>query len=116
MTIKVKLTGNTVSVHPMDYPVNNGNHTVQWGPHEHSDTFTFADTPISFDDPAAPIGDLSASGDTASGTDDNTNNGGQDTDYGYHLHLIDANGNPITWPPLENKMMTNDPMIRNRPG
>src|SRR3546814_12051352 len=50
MAIKVRLNGSTVTVHPMVHPVNKGNRPVEWGPHENSDTFTFATPPITFDD------------------------------------------------------------------
>jgi hypothetical protein len=130
MTIKVKLSGNTVTVHPMVHPVDKGNRPVQWGPHENSDTFTFDDPPITFDDPNAPISGITASGDNASGTDANTTT--TDTDYGYHVHLIDAAGNHITFPSTgdatrgnaarkrdamqaESRMVAGDPVIRNRP-
>lgn len=125
MAIKVKLKGSTVTVHPMVHPMNRGNRPVQWSPHENSDTFTFDDPPITFDDPDAPISGITASGDSASGTDDNS--ASADTDYGYHLHLIDATGNRITFPPTgsrtnpeqttqtENMMLKGDPVIRNRP-
>ena len=131
MAIKVKLKGSTVTVHPMVHPVDKGNRPVQWGPHENSDTFTFDDPPITFDDPDAPISGLTASGDSASGTDDNSVS--TDTDYAYHLHLIDADGNRITFPPTGNRMrpgqttqtgntmqtesmkLQGDPVIKNRP-
>jgi hypothetical protein len=124
MAIKVKLNGSTVTVHPMVHPVDKGNRPVQWGPHENSDTFTF-------DDPEAPISGITASGDSASGTDDNS--ASADTDYGYHVHLIDAAGNRITFPPTgsrmraapttqtantmqaESRLLQSDPVIRNRP-
>lgn len=115
MTIKVKLTGTAVSVHPMNYPVNNGNHTVNWGPHQDTDTFTFDDPAITFDDANAPISGVTASGDTASGTDANGNNGSQDADYTYHVHLIDAGGNKITYPTTSPKTTDGDPTIKNRP-
>lgn len=99
MTIKVKLSGSTVSVHPMSQPVTNGRNTLDWGPHEDSDTYTFADPAITFDDSDAPISGLSSTGNTATATDTNSNSGGQDQDYTYHVHLIDGQGNPITWPP-----------------
>jgi hypothetical protein len=131
MAIKVKLNGSTVTVHPMVHHVDKGNRPVQWGPHENSDTFTFDDPPITFDDPDAPISDITATGDSASGTDDNS--ASADTDYGYHVHLIDAGGNHITFPPTgsrmragrttqtgtamqaESMMVQGDPVIRNRP-
>jgi hypothetical protein len=131
MAIKVKLNGSTVTVHPMVHPVDKGNRPVQWGPHENSDTFTFDDPPITFDDPEAPISGITASGDSASGTDDNR--ASADTDYGYHVHLIDAAGNRITFPPTgsrmraapttqtantmqaESRLLQSDPVIRNRP-
>lgn len=128
MAIKVKLNGSTVTVHPMVHPVNKGNRPVEWGPHENSDTFTFADPPITFDDPEAPFTGITASGDSASGTDDNSATA--DTDYGYHVHLIDAHGNHITYPAsgsttrstqvasarqVEDSSLLSDPVIRNRP-
>lgn len=130
MTIKVKLSGSTVTVHPMVHPVDKGNRSVQWGPHENSDTFTFDDPPITFDDPNAPISGITASGDNASGTDTNATT--TDIDYGYHVHLIDASGNHITFPSsgdttrgsaaqkrdamqAESMMVAGDPVIRNRP-
>jgi hypothetical protein len=131
MTIKVKLKGSTVTVHPMVHPVDKGNRPVQWGPHENSDSFTFDDPPITFDDPEAPISGITASGDSASGTD--ANNASADTDYGYQVHLIDADGNRITFPSTggrtrpgqatqtgdtmqaESMLLQSDPVIRNRP-
>lgn len=131
MAIKVKLNGSTVTVHPMVHAVDQGHRPVQWGPHENSDTFTFADPPVTFDDPDAPISGITASGDNASGTDDNS--ASADTDYAYHVHLIDAAGNRITFPPAGSRMgagrttqtpnamqaestqLLSDPVIRNRP-
>lgn len=128
MAIKVKLKGNTVTVHPPVHAVNRGNRPVDWGPHENSDAFTFDDPPITFDDPDAPFSGITASGDTASGTDDN--GATADTDYGYRVHLIDADGNRITYPAngstARNTQLANarqggdgllqsDPVIRNRP-
>jgi hypothetical protein len=131
MTIKVKLNGNTVTVHPDIHAVNKGSRPLEWGPHENSDTFTFDDPPITFYDPNAPISGITATGDSASGTDNNTST--TDTDYGYQVHLIDAAGNHITFPATdgttrgeratqkrntmqaESMMAENDPVIRNRP-
>lgn len=131
MAIKVRLKGDTVTVHPMVHPMNKGNRPVQWGRHENSDAFTFDDPPITFVDPEAPFTGITASGDSASGTDDNS--ASIDTDYGYRVHLIDADGNRITYPanggrmqsgggtqaedaPLAgNRTIQSDPVIRNRP-
>lgn len=131
MAIKVKLNGSTVTVHPMKQPMDKGNRPVAWGPHDDSDAFTFDQPPITFDDPEAPISDITASGDSASGTDYNDTS--VDIEYSYHLHLIDASGNRITFPPEGSRMgpgrttqsantmqagstsLQSDPVIRNRP-
>ncbi|MCJ0825811.1 hypothetical protein MQC88_07555 [Luteimonas sp. 50] len=131
MAIKVRLRGDTVTVHPAVHAMNRGKRPVEWRPHENSDTFTFDDPPITFDDPGAPFTGITASGDSASGTDDNSATA--DTDYGYHVHLIDADGNHITYPAKGGTMpagrstqvanarqggdglLQSDPVIRNRP-
>lgn len=113
MTIKVKLSGSTVTVHPMSQGVGKGVNQLDWGPHENSDTFTFDTPAISFDDSGAPISGISFSGNTASATDNNANSGSTDQDYTYRVHLIDASGNKITYPSTDT--MTTDPTIKNKP-
>lgn len=132
MEITIRLNGNNVSVTPLAPTLNGqGNQTLQWKAQDNSDEFDFDDPPITFDSSDAPITGINASGDTANATD-NVSTGG---DYTYHLHLIDSQGNHITWPPTAaagthasaqaspprsnlvsaQGMMTTDPTIKNRP-
>lgn len=129
MQINIRLNGSTVSVSPLAPTINGqGNQTLQWKAEDNSDEFDFDNPPITFDASDAPISGINASGDTASATDDVSTSG----DYTYHLHLIDSQGNHITWPPTaaagahantlrsglvstEAAMTGTDPTIKNRP-
>lgn len=128
MQITIRLKGTSVSVSPMEPILNGqGNQTLQWQAKDDSDQFDFDTPPITFDT-SAPISGISASGNTASATDDVSIQG----DFTYHVHLIDQQGNRITWPPTAQAAaraqapmnlasastmgaMTTDPTIRNRP-
>jgi hypothetical protein len=127
MEITIRLNGNNVSVTPLTPTINGqGNQTLQWKAQDNSDEFDFDDPPITFDASDAPISGISGSGDTASATDNVSTSG----DYTYHVHLIDSQGNHITWPPAHASerastlrsglvsaqgTMTTDPTIKNRP-
>ena len=129
MQINIRLNGNTVSVSPLTPTINGqGNQTLQWKAEDNSDEFDFDNPPITFDASDAPITGINANGDTASATD-NVNTAG---DYTYHVHLIDSQGNHITWPPdgststhgksmrsslvsTQGVMTGTDPTIKNRP-
>lgn len=129
MQINIKLKGTTVSVNPLTPTLNGqGNQTLQWQAQDDSDEFDFDTPPITFDASDAPISGISATGDTASGTDDVSIQG----DFTYHVHLIDAQGNHITFPPTTaasrartplntltasamGVMGTGDPTIKNKP-
>ena len=96
MPIQVKLKGTTVTINPMTFDATGqGNQTLEWKPHDNSDAFDFDSPAITFDDPQAPISGITASGDEASATDSVSASG----EYSYHVHLIDAQGNHITYPP-----------------
>ena len=128
MQITIRLKGTSVSVSPMEPILNGqGNQTLQWQAKDDSDQFDFDTPPITFDT-SAPISGINASGATASATDDVSVEG----DFTYHVHLIDAQGNRITWPPTAQAAarakapmnlasagtmgaMTTDPTIKNRP-
>ena len=129
MQINIKLKGTTVSVSPLTPTMNGqGNQTVQWQAEDDSDEFDFDTPPITFDSANAPFTGISGSGDTASGTDDVSVQG----DFTYHVHLVDSQGNHITWPPTAaaarartplntltasamGMMGTGDPTIKNKP-
>ena len=129
MQINIKLKGSSVSVSPLTPTMNGqGNQTLQWNAQDDSDQFDFDDPPISFDAADAPISGISASGNSASATDNVSTSG----DYTYHVHLIDGQGNHITWPPTTaaarartplntltasamGVMGTGDPTIKNKP-
>ncbi len=116
MAIKVKLKGSTVTIHPDTFDVNYGNgKTVEWKPKDDSDSYDFDDPAITFDDSAAPISVGTPSGDEVSATDNNQNTSGQDVSYTYHVHLIDANGNKITYPPMNSPAQDLNPTITNKP-
>ena len=129
MQITIRLKGTTVSVNPIAPTLTgHGNQTLQWQAQDDSDQFDFDTPPITFDT-TAPITGISASGDSASATDDVSTQG----DYTYRVHLIDAQGNHITWPPTGQAGMrsrspmnaladsamgvmgSTDPTIKNRP-
>lgn len=125
MQINVKLKGTTVTVSPSGAEVNgNGNQSLQWQMKDDSDQFDFDNPPITFDSSSAPITGISADGSNAGATDNVSVEG----DFTYHVHLIDAQGNHITYPPTtstarntlttSSKMMLGsgtDPTIKNRP-
>lgn len=123
MQIQIKLKGTTVSVHPLDPEINGqGNQSLQWNAKDDSDQFDFDDPPITFDSSTAPISGISGSGNTASATDNVSTSG----DYTYHVHLIDSQGNHITYPSTTTGsnaagvtrmgvMGTGDPTIKNKP-
>ena len=127
MQINIKLKGTTVSVHPLTPELNGqGNQTLQWNAQDDSDQFDFDNPPITFDASDAPITGISGNGNAASATD-NVNTQG---DYTYHVHLIDSQGNHITYPSTSGGSNTmtaslvsaknmlgtgTDPTIRNRP-
>jgi hypothetical protein len=132
MEITIRLNGSNVSVTPLAATLNGqGNQTLQWKAQDNSDEFDFDNPPITFDASDAPISGISGSGDTASATDNVSSSG----DYTYHVHLIDSQGNHITWPPTaaaganaserastlrsglvsSQGVMTTDPTIKNRP-
>ena len=129
MQINIKLKGTTVSVSPLTPTMNGqGNQTVQWKAEDDSDEFDFDTPPITFDSASAPFTGISGSGDSASGTDDVSVQG----DFTYHVHLVDSQGNHITWPPTGaatrartpsntlvasamGVMGTGDPTIKNKP-
>lgn len=115
MNIKVKLEGSSVTIDPNPYTVKHGRKEIKWKQKDKSDQFDFDDPPITFDDPHAPMSGLAPDGNTATCTDDNQNDSGQDRDYGYHVHLIDANGKHITYPPMESPKADGNPTIKNRP-
>jgi len=120
MQIQIKLKGTTVTVNPLTPEINGqGNQSLQWQAHDNSDQFDFDDPPITFQQ-NAPITGISGSGNTASATDNVT----QSADYTYQVHLIDSQGNHITYPSsstdstTQSKMMLGtgtDPTIKNRP-
>jgi hypothetical protein len=96
MQINIKLKGSSVSVSPLAPTMNGqGNQALEWKAQDDSDQFNFDDPPISFDSSSAPFSGITGSGNTASATDDVSTSG----DYTYHVHLIDGQGNHITWPP-----------------
>ena len=130
MQINIKLKGSTVSVSPLTPTLNGqGNQTLQWQAQDDSDEFDFDTPPITFDASDAPVTGISGSGDTASGTDDVSVAG----DFTYHVHLVDSQGNHITWPSTSQAgararapmntltasamgvMGTGDPTIKNKP-
>jgi hypothetical protein len=128
MQINIRLNGNTVSVSPLAPTINGqGNQTLQWKAEDNSDEFDFDNPPITFDATDAPISGINAEGDSASATDNVSTSG----DYTYHVHLIDSQGNHITWPPsgsqtqarsmrgslvsTQGVMTGTDPTIKNRP-
>jgi|GEM_PF-2730936 hypothetical protein len=126
MQINIKLKGSTVSVHPLAPEVTGGgNQTLQWNAQDDSDQFDFDTPPITFDSDSAPISGISGSGNSASATDNASASG----DYTYHVHLIDSQGNHITYPPTTSSTRTNtmtasamnlmggttDPTIKNKP-
>src|SRR5881392_3680931 len=119
MQIQIKLKGTTVTVHPLDPEVTGvGNQSLQWQAHDNSDQFNFDNPPITFQQ-NAPISGISGSGNTASATDNVT----VSADFTYQVHLIDSQGNHITYPSsgtntaTQPKMMLGtgtDPTIKNR--
>lgn len=125
MQITIKLKGSTVTVHPLAPELTGGgNQTLQWNAKDDSDEFDFDDPPITFDSSSAPISGISASGNNASATDNASTSG----DFTYHVHLIDSQGNHITYPSTTSATRTNttasamnlmggttDPTIKNKP-
>jgi len=123
MQINIKLKGSTVSVHPLTPELTGGgNQTLEWRAQDDSDQFNFDNPPITFDSSSAPISGISGSGNSASATDNASTSG----EYTYHVHLIDSQGNPITYPSTTTGsnaagvtrmgvMGTGDPTIKNKP-
>lgn len=115
MAITVKLKGSAVTIDPMSHPMNYGNGDIDWKQKDDSDEYNFDDPPIIFDSSSAPITIGTPNGADASGTDNNQNNSGQDVGYTYHVCLIDANGNHITYPPMNSPANDPNPTITNKP-
>lgn len=116
MTIKVKLKGKKVKVRPLHYGMKHGSHPIAWEMDDDSDKFDFADPPLIFDDSKAPMSDVSHHGGNASCTDNNQNETDSDMVYRYHVHLINARGSSITYPPMRRAASRDgDPYIRNKP-
>jgi hypothetical protein len=126
MQIQVKLKGTSVTIHPLAPEITGGgDQTLQWQPHDNSDEFNFDSPAVTFDQANAPISGLSSSGDNASATDNASTQG----DFTYHVHLIDSQGNKITYPSTTSgtstmtsslasskmAMTDTDPTIKNRP-
>ena len=115
MAITIKLKGTTVTIHPMSHPVSYGGGQIDWNPKDDSDKYNFDDPPIVFDNENAPITVNTPNGANASAADNNQNNSGQDVGYTYHVCLIDASGNHITYPPMSSPTGDPNPTITNKP-
>ena len=98
MSIKVTLDRKgDIKVKPDHLPVDRGSHTVFWQVGSQSETLSFDDPPVTFG-VRAPFSAIATDGDVASALDPNNNGGNTDIDYPYELHLIDGDGNRITYP------------------
>ncbi len=114
MTIHVKLKGKTITIKPMSYDMKHGSNQIKWKLDDDSEKCDFADPPITFDDPHAPMTHMSPNGMIATCTDDNQNDTGAPISYGYQVHLTSSAGS-ITYPSNENPKSDGDPYIRNKP-
>ena len=131
MSIRVTLDKKgRVKVNPDHLPVDRGSHTVFWQVGSESETLHFDDPPVTFG-ASSPFSAIATDGDVASALDTNNNGGNTDIDYAYALHLIDGEGNRITYPSngssgasgsrqaagtgTPSTLTGSDPTIKNRP-
>ena len=130
MSIKVTLDKKGgIKVKPERLPVDRGSHTVFWQVGSQSEALRFDDPPVTFS-ASSPFSAIATDGDVASALDTNNNGGNTDIDYAYELHLIDGDGNKITYPSngssgasgsrqaatgAASTLAGGDPTIKNRP-
>jgi hypothetical protein len=114
MTIKVKLKNKKVTITPPHYSVKHGSHPIAWESDDDSEKFDFAEPPLTFDDPKAPMSNPSHLGGNATCTDNNQNGTDSDMVYRYHVYLIGPHG-PVTHPRMKSRIRDGDPYIHNKP-
>ena len=113
--ITVKLEGRKVTISPPGCDMPHGRHDIEWRLEDDSRNYDFDIPPVSFDDPRAPIINISPNDKFATCTDVNQNETPGGISYGYHVFLKDTAGHTITYPAYEDPKSDGDPYIHNRP-